>query len=128
LVVYWLVWPPAEFVWFEAALATLVAACAVGQNQWLPRALSHPALCHVGQVSYGMYLFHVPVIGVIRALLPSIASHAGLVFPLALAVSIYLATLSHRHFEAWFLSLRGDRNRREPASRNPSRLGSWYCG
>jgi peptidoglycan/LPS O-acetylase OafA/YrhL len=113
LIAYWLVEPPREFVWFEAALATFVAACAVGQEQWLPKLLSHPALCRVGQVSYGMYLFHVPVIGAVRALLPSLAGEARLIFPIALAASIALATLSHRYFEAWFLSLRGRRNSNE---------------
>jgi peptidoglycan/LPS O-acetylase OafA/YrhL len=106
LVVLWLIAPPKEFVWFEAALATFVAACAVGQDRFLPRALSHPALGHVGRVSYGMYLFHVAVIGAIRAAFPGIAGQAILVFPISIAISIYLATLSHRHFEAWFLSKR----------------------
>jgi len=112
LVVLWLIAPPREFVWFEAALATFVAACAVGQDRFLPRALSQPAFGHVGRVSYGMYLFHVTIIGAIRATFPGIASKAILVFPIALAISIYLATLSHRHFEAWFLSKR-------PGSRKP---------
>jgi len=104
LVVLWLIAPPKEFVWFEAALATFVAACAVGQDRFLPRALSQPALGHVGRVSYGMYLFHVAVIGAIRAVFPGIAGQTILVFPMALAISIGLATLSHRYFEAWFLS------------------------
>ena len=112
LVVLWLIAPPREFVWFEAALAAFVAACAVGQDRFLPRALSMPAFGHVGRVSYGMYLFHVAIIGAIRAAFPGIASKAILVFPIALAISIYLATLSHRHFEAWFLS-------KSPSSRSP---------
>jgi peptidoglycan/LPS O-acetylase OafA/YrhL len=112
LVVLWLIAPPREFVWFEAALATFVAACAVGQDHFLPRALSQAALGHVGRVSYGMYLFHVTIIGTIRAAFPSIASKAIIVFPIALAISVYLATLSHRHFEAWFLSKR-------PGTRKP---------
>jgi peptidoglycan/LPS O-acetylase OafA/YrhL len=117
LVVLWLIAPPREFVWFEAALATFVAACAVGQDRFLPRVLSTSAFGHVGRVSYGMYLFHVAIIGAIRGAFPGIANKAVLVFPIALAISIYLATLSHRYFEAWFLSKR-------PGSRNPSaRLG-----
>jgi peptidoglycan/LPS O-acetylase OafA/YrhL len=106
LICVWLVSPPKEFVWLEAALALFVAACAIGQSRLLPRAFSHPALCHVGRVSYGMYLFHVPVIGALRVAFPAIAQNAAVLFPIALAVTIGLATLSHKYFEAWFLSLR----------------------
>lgn len=114
LVVLWLIEPPREFIGFEAALATFVAACAVGQDRLLPRVLSTSALGHIGRVSYGMYLFHVAIIGAIRAAVPSIATKAVLVFPIAFAISIGLATLSHRYFEAWFLSKRA--GSREPGA------------
>lgn len=123
LVGYWLVVPPQDFVWFEAALAALVAACAVGQDRWLPRLLSHRALCYVGQVSYGMYLFHVPVIGAVRAVLPSIAGNASLVFPLAIALTTAVASLSHRHFESWFLALRGRMTAKQGAVREHGQQG-----
>ncbi len=111
----WLIWPPREFVLFEAALALFVAACALGSQYGLPRAFASKPLCHVGRVSYGMYLFHVPVIGALRIVLPSIAQRATILFPLSFLGTALLATLSHRTFEALFLSLRPD-SRRVPAN------------
>ena len=111
LVIVWLIWPPHEFVWFEAALALFVAACALGGQTVLVRALASRPLCHVGRVSYGMYLFHVPIIGALRRAIPSIAERAELLFPLAFLVTTLLATLSFRYFESIFLALR-------PASRS----------
>ena len=111
LVVVWLIWPPKAFILFEAALALLVAACAIGAQFGLARALAQRPLCHVGRVSYGMYLFHVPVIGALRHIFPIIAGRALLLFPIAFVVTTVLATLSHRYFEGFFLALR-------PRSRN----------
>lgn len=102
----WLLAPPREFVCFEGALALFVAACAVGPGRFLPRLFSHPALCYVGRVSYGMYLFHVPVIGALRAIFPSIAAEARVLFPVAMVITTGLASLSHKYFEAWFLAMR----------------------
>lgn len=112
LVVIWLFRPPQLFVLFEAALALFVAACAIGGNFGFVRAFALRPLCHVGRVSYGMYLFHVPVIGALRHTLPFIAERAAVLFPIALIVTIGLATLSHRTFEAFFLAMR-------PGSRKP---------
>ena len=113
LVVVWLIWPPREFFLFEAALALFVAACSLGGDYALVRALASKPLCHVGRVSYGMYLFHVPVIGALRRLIPAIAQRAELLFPLAFAATTLLATLSFRHFESIFLAMRpGSKERR----------------
>jgi peptidoglycan/LPS O-acetylase OafA/YrhL len=106
LIVTWLVRPPQQFVLFEAALALFVAACALGGDFTLVRAFALRPLCHVGRVSYGMYLFHVPVIGALRHTFPSIAQRAAMLFPVALIVTVGLATLSHRTFEAFFLAMR----------------------
>ncbi len=110
--VTWLVRPPEQFVLFEAALALFVAACALGGGFAVVRAFALRPLCHVGRVSYGMYLFHVPVIGALRHAFPSIAGRAALLFPIALIVTVGIATLSHRTFEAYFLAMRpGSRER-----------------
>ncbi len=106
LVVTWLVWPPKVFILFEAALALFVATCAIGGEFGLVRALAFRPLCHVGRVSYGMYLFHVPVIGALRLAFPAIAGRAMVLFPIAFLVTTLLATLSHRSFEAFFLAMR----------------------
>lgn len=106
LVIAWLIWFPPHFVMFEAALALFVAACALCPGSPIVRWLSAGALCHVGRVSYGMYLFHVPIIGALKRLWPRLAAEPAALFPLAMAAVIVLATLSHRYFESIFLALR----------------------
>jgi peptidoglycan/LPS O-acetylase OafA/YrhL len=116
VMLYWLVWPPKAFVLFELAMALFVTACAMTGKRGLARWLSSEPLCHVGRVSYGMYLFHVPVIGALRLAFPAVAQNAGVLFLAAMAVTTFLATLSHRYFEAWFLGLRPDSRRKSAES------------
>jgi peptidoglycan/LPS O-acetylase OafA/YrhL len=71
----------------------------------LGRALSGPRLAALGRVSYGVYLVHVPVLGLLRRLFPDQSAQPGLLFPVALALSWGLAALSFRHFEAPLLAL-----------------------
>ena len=106
LVVLWLMRFPPHFVMFEAALALFVTACALCTNSRIVRALSAAPLCHIGRVSYGMCLFHVPVIGALKAAVPSITKQPAALFPLAMIATTLLATVSHRYFESWFLSKR----------------------
>jgi peptidoglycan/LPS O-acetylase OafA/YrhL len=106
LVLAWFIWFPPHFVMFEAALALFVAACALCPGSRIVRWLSSEGLCHVGRVSYGMYLFHVPIIGALKRALPRLAAEPLALFPLAMVSVIFLATLSHRYFESAFLALR----------------------
>ncbi len=114
-VLVWLAWPPRAFFLFEAALALFVTACALGEDYSLVRLFAAKPLCHVGRVSYGMYLFHVPIIGALRRMVPSIAQQPAILFPLAFLVTTLLATLSFRHFESIFLAMRpGSKGRAAP--------------
>lgn len=87
---------------FCVALAALVVACVIRPDHGLCALLDLPLVRHVGVVSYGMYLFHVAVIGAFRAAWPGLREHPGVVFPLAFVVSAVAATLSHRWFETRF--------------------------
>jgi peptidoglycan/LPS O-acetylase OafA/YrhL len=53
-----------------------------------------------------MYLFHVPVIGGVRRLLPSLGAEPLIVFPVALVLTVALAELSARWVEGPLLALR----------------------
>jgi peptidoglycan/LPS O-acetylase OafA/YrhL len=53
-----------------------------------------------------MYLFHVPVIGFLRRVLPWLSERPAFLFPAAMLVSFVLATLSYRHLEAPLLALK----------------------
>jgi peptidoglycan/LPS O-acetylase OafA/YrhL len=98
--VLWVVWPPSDFVWFEAVLGTFVAACVVSEGKHFARLLSLPVLAHIGKVSYGMYLFHVAVIGALKASLPAPDQHPLILFGSAFGCTWLLAALSERYFES----------------------------
>jgi peptidoglycan/LPS O-acetylase OafA/YrhL len=77
------------------------------------RMLRSPVLLRIGQVSYGMYLFHKPLherfsAPVIKALGWPIESTVGAVIHVlaVMLVTYLLATLSYRHFEQPFLKLK----------------------
>ncbi|HUG87031.1 MAG TPA: acyltransferase [Euzebya sp.] len=55
---------------FALAGAVVVLACVRSADQWLPRLLSVPPLIAIGKVSYGLYLWHFPVILVVDEQLP----------------------------------------------------------
>jgi peptidoglycan/LPS O-acetylase OafA/YrhL len=106
LAVLLVVRPIGPFLCFEFVLAALVTAAAVCEPS--PRAglLASAPLVAVGRASYGMYLFHVPVIGALRRIFPDFSGWAGALFTLALPLSFALASASYRWFEAPFLRLR----------------------
>ena len=82
---------------FEAwAFYACILVIVLTQAGWLARALSWRPLVYVGRISYGLYLFHLPVIYVLRD--RGVDGVALLV--LAGAVSLLLAAASWRYFEA----------------------------
>jgi peptidoglycan/LPS O-acetylase OafA/YrhL len=100
------VWPSGPFLCFEFVLSALVAAAALREPSPRFALLSSAPLIAVGRASYGIYLFHVPVIGALRRILPALSDWAGALFVLALPVSFALASVSFRWFETPFLRLR----------------------
>ena len=87
------------FIVFCVALAVLVAACAVRPDHGLRPVLELGPVRYVGLVSYGLYMFHVPVIGAVRAAWPELRELTLAVFALALPPALALAALSYRFFE-----------------------------
>ncbi|HEY1118039.1 MAG TPA: acyltransferase family protein, partial [Acidimicrobiales bacterium] len=55
---------------FALAAAVVVVACVRAGDSWLPRLLSLSPLVAIGKVSYGLYLWHFPVILVVDEQLP----------------------------------------------------------
>jgi peptidoglycan/LPS O-acetylase OafA/YrhL len=107
--------PPKIFLAFEASLALWVAAAAVREPR-RHHLLSAPLLAAVGTVSYGMYLFHVPVIGALKLLAPGIVERPLWLAACALVITFGLASLSRRWFETPLLALR-PASRARPAQR-----------
>ncbi|MGZ3458843.1 MAG: acyltransferase family protein [Archangium sp.] len=104
-------------------MTALVVATCIRPEQPLAPVLGHAWVRYVGTVSYGVYLLHMLTLNVVRRALPGQGMAVQLV--LTLAVSVGVATLSHRYFESWFLELKGRFDWRErpphqvPAVRRP---------
>jgi len=94
-------------LWLARVILTLlVGACAIRARHWLSHLLDSVPVRWVGTVSYGMYLFHVPVIAWSRRVLPSAFGGAAPVFVFALPITIVLASASFVWFERPLLRLR----------------------
>ncbi|HET9932659.1 MAG TPA: acyltransferase [Polyangiaceae bacterium] len=106
LVAFGVLSPPRHFIWFEGSLALLVACAALAGDQGLWARLAKTACGELGRRSYGVYLFHVPVLGALRWVMPGLRAEPLPLFLLAVPVCWALAELSHQHFEARFLARR----------------------
>jgi peptidoglycan/LPS O-acetylase OafA/YrhL len=84
--------------------AAIIADVIVSPEGALARALAWRPLRRVGVISYGIYLWHLPLLFVIRTALPT-ASNA-VVAPLMIAASVAVAEASYRYLETPFLRLK----------------------
>jgi peptidoglycan/LPS O-acetylase OafA/YrhL len=128
-----LIWQPMgpPFV-LDLALAVLVASAASSSSGLSPdgsssddssrgrfvRLLSTRPLVYVGKVSYGVYLFHVPVLGSLERACPWLAERPLALFPPAFLLSVVLAGFCFRTIEMPILALK-DRFRPLPTSPCP---------
>jgi len=104
-----LVWltlqPPGPFIVgplaLTAVLTAVVIACAVSRHSWLGPALDVAPLRWVGERSYGLYLWHWPVLVLVAAALSAGPLEALPLWAagLALAITVVAAALSYRFVE-----------------------------
>ena len=99
-------WNAAPLLAIHLAMAGLVGSTCVRSDHGLRMLTDAAPLRSVGNVSYGMYLFHVSVIGLVKRVLPEDFRHASVVFLLALALTLILSHASYRFLEKPFLGLR----------------------
>ncbi len=81
-----------------ALLTALAIAGAVGENSWLARGLDTAPLRWIGERSYGMYLWHWPVLVLLIAALP-VDAQWWIAPSAALALTLLAAALSYRWVE-----------------------------
>jgi peptidoglycan/LPS O-acetylase OafA/YrhL len=86
------------------AMTALVVACCIRPDHPLRRPLELRFLCHIGTVSYGVYLIHMLALNATRRLLPDSGSLTR--FALASVLAILVATASHRWFERPIMALK----------------------
>jgi Predicted acyltransferases len=93
-----------EKFWLAGLYAIFILVAFVGTEPWLGRLLRFSVLVRFGQLSYGIYLFHETVSGVLHGMLrhskPQIRTISdAAVTVLALCVTMLLAAMSYRFFE-----------------------------
>jgi peptidoglycan/LPS O-acetylase OafA/YrhL len=89
------------------ALAAMALAVAIGPESRLKRLLRWPPLVRVGQLSYGLYVWHplviIPAFALFGATLADASKPLRLALALpCLALSIGISSLSYRFFESRF--------------------------
>jgi peptidoglycan/LPS O-acetylase OafA/YrhL len=89
----------------------------------LPRLLRSKPLIRIGKYSYGMYIFHVPLVKLLHYVM---RPHPWLAIPVIFPLSFVIAKLSYELFESRFLRLK-DRFRPIPRHQTsePTRRFSW---
>jgi peptidoglycan/LPS O-acetylase OafA/YrhL len=128
-VVAMITWRPQSFgsadhSWFAGLYGTFLLLAVVDDDTLVARVLRHRALIWLGITSYGIYLFHQPVSGLVHGFLgdgkPAINTAAGCGLTLlALALTLVTAAASYRFFERPFLAW-GHRFRYQPAAAPPA--------
>ena len=99
-----------QHVWSYTLVNLWAAALLVGvmQVRWLSQVFAHPVLTYSGQISYGLYVLHYPLLGLVKqAVFFHPFSLEGLaVFVLYSAALYAVAALSFRFFEAPLLAFK----------------------
>ncbi|WP_448518542.1 acyltransferase family protein [Rhodoflexus sp.] len=100
-----------QHVWSYTLLNFAFAAFLAWLMQRQGRTLfAHPLLVRVGQVSYGIYLFHWAILGIFAKVLAGFSTGviASAAMFTAYTILVYVAAwLSFRYFESWFLRFKG---------------------
>lgn len=111
-------WP--NLVVHGAMTATVIALVMREDNALAPVMQLRP-IARIGQISYGIYLYHLFAHAAIRALFPALWQEGRwMIFLLAYsALTIVIAEISFRTYEAWFLNLRHRPPWRMPARSRP---------
>lgn len=87
----------------NVAAALITAQLVEGGSSLLSRALASAPLVRIGKLSYGIYLFHIPVIRVVREYLDL---SPEMLFLLAVAITYIVAEVSYRLVEKPVLSFK----------------------
>jgi peptidoglycan/LPS O-acetylase OafA/YrhL len=87
-----------------AAMALLLVSVIISKQHVLYYLLNNPICIAVGKVSYGMYLFHMLALNLIRRLGSDFALSEASLFILTSVLVFIIASVSFRYFESFFLN------------------------
>ena len=101
------------------AVALLVGACVVREDNGLAPFLKFRPLAFIGVISYGMYLFNTLCVRVVHAAMDRVGwGHPLAALAPTVALTVLTAWLSYRFFEMPFLTLKS-RFSRQPRAAVP---------
>jgi peptidoglycan/LPS O-acetylase OafA/YrhL len=98
---------PREPIWPLAwlAVALLVGACVIREDNGLAPLLRFRPLAFIGVVSYGMYLFNSLIVRAVHMAMDRVGlGHPLLALPFTVGLTVLAAFLSYRYFEMPFLA------------------------
>jgi peptidoglycan/LPS O-acetylase OafA/YrhL len=99
-----------QFLWGYSVIDLLAAVLIISASQqnWLRRFFENRFLWHLGRISYGFYIFQMPILFLFKPILPMNQwSLVGFVFFVVLIVITFgVAHLSYFYFERRFLMLK----------------------
>jgi peptidoglycan/LPS O-acetylase OafA/YrhL len=98
-------------------VASVITAVLIGALQW-PSVLGHAALRYVGKISYGLFLYSVPILALGQKWM-----HGPIIIPGLVALSFVAAALSYEFVEMPFLRLK-DGTPRNGLGRGGAGLGA----
>jgi peptidoglycan/LPS O-acetylase OafA/YrhL len=103
------------YLWLAGLYASLILVLLLDANGWMARIFRTPRLMWLGGISYGVYLIHQPVSGILHGLrgntIPVMRSQGDVAVTLsALLVTLLLAHVSYQYFEKRIIRL-GHRHR-----------------
>lgn len=88
-------------------MGLLLAALVLREDNALAPVLSWRPVARIGQISYGIYLYHLFPLSVLFKLFDMAGwDQIGWIFPLNFVLSVVIAEISFRTYEAWFLRWR----------------------
>ena len=95
-----------KYIWGYSILNLLFAFLLVQirDRKFLPLIFEHPLLNYLGTISYGLYVFHFPLLWLVPLMAPSLSDVAAKT--LALALTIGISSLSFHYLENYFISLK----------------------
>jgi peptidoglycan/LPS O-acetylase OafA/YrhL len=101
--------PGAPWFTIHVALAMLVVSCCMREDHVLAPLLRLPLLAYLGTISYGLYLLHMLCKNFVGKAFAFAGVELGALahFSATLLLSIVVASLSYRYFEARFLRMKG---------------------
>lgn len=114
---------PHGYIWVLMVL--LVGSVVIRESNGLGPLLRWRPIAHIGLVSYGIYLMHMLSYNAVKQVLSTIGlEYAWLWFPATVVAATFVATISYRYYESWFLRLKNRFARvrtRHPVSAGPDK-------